>query len=137
MAEDRFNPGWPKDKRKKLKSTVNMKNANGRKHGQYWRLRDEFNFGKYRGEIVQEVAKKDPDYIFWCLENVEHFVFTVDALKKLKEIMGVDEKVNVRSRYNVQRYRRQDTYERFQPRERGRFGDNEYSPLHPDKEKWE
>lgn len=28
-----------------------------------------FNFGKYRGQSIEEIAKTKPDYLKWCLEN--------------------------------------------------------------------
>ena len=31
------------------------------------------NFGKYKGETVEEVYQKDASYLQWCLENIERF----------------------------------------------------------------
>lgn len=34
-------------------------------------------FGKHKGRPVEDVLNEDPYYLYWCLENVEHF--QVDA----------------------------------------------------------
>ena len=31
------------------------------------------NFGKYKGETIEEVYEKDASYLQWCLENIERF----------------------------------------------------------------
>jgi hypothetical protein len=33
----------------------------------------ELEFGQYSGFIISDVADKDPDYINWCVVNLEHF----------------------------------------------------------------
>ena len=49
----------------------------------------KFNFGKYNGELVSEVAKKDAGYLTWLfnqkviarengIENDENWIFTLD-----------------------------------------------------------
>ena len=35
--------------------------------------KDKFNFGKYKGETLEYVWNDDPDYIIWCVDNVEGF----------------------------------------------------------------
>lgn len=30
---------------------------------------DEFTFGKYRGEAVDDIIRRDPDYVSWGLNN--------------------------------------------------------------------
>ena len=32
-------------------------------------LRDKINFGKYYGEVVEDVVRMDPGYISWCLQE--------------------------------------------------------------------
>lgn len=36
-------------------------------------LTDCLTFGKYRGRSIQDVLQKEPQYIQWCLQNVEGF----------------------------------------------------------------
>ena len=38
-----------------------------------YKLNDKFNFGKHKGEFVQDVIEDDVTYIEWCLDNVEDF----------------------------------------------------------------
>tara|TARA_R110000772_G_scaffold47429_8_gene108461 strand:+ start:616 stop:1155 length:540 start_codon:yes stop_codon:yes gene_type:complete len=37
------------------------------------RTQDKFRFGKYKGEHIFSVYKKDKNYIAWCIDNVEGF----------------------------------------------------------------
>ncbi len=58
------------------------------------------NFGKYRGEALIDIARRDPDYINWCLENLDHFVIddgTVDVLKRNSDYFPTPEADNIRS----------------------------------------
>lgn len=32
-----------------------------------------FTFGKYKGTTIDMVAEKDPEYLVWAYENVDHF----------------------------------------------------------------
>lgn len=36
-------------------------------------LDTKLRFGKYKGYTVEDVLEKDPEYLLWLLENVEHF----------------------------------------------------------------
>ncbi|MCF6133448.1 exodeoxyribonuclease X C-terminal domain-containing protein [Flavobacterium wongokense] len=45
-----------------------------------------FNFGKYEGKTLKDVASEDIMYIEWCIMTVESFVMdklTVDEIKKI------------------------------------------------------
>ena len=33
----------------------------------------EFNFGKHKGETVEEVMEHDTNYLVWCCENIKWF----------------------------------------------------------------
>ena len=39
----------------------------------------EFPFGKYKGSIFSDIAKKDKRYLTWCLENVNGLTLTDEA----------------------------------------------------------
>jgi hypothetical protein len=32
-----------------------------------------FSFGKYRGQTIKEIQKKDPGYVNWCINTVKGF----------------------------------------------------------------
>ena len=50
-------------------------------------LFDELDFGKFAGEILTEVFKKDPAYIDSCLCNMkENFSILFSDLEKLREL---------------------------------------------------
>ncbi len=37
-----------------------------------------FNFGKHKGETLEEVAKKDARYIIWCMKKIDMFLIEKD-----------------------------------------------------------
>lgn len=43
-------------------------------------------FGKYEGEPVWDIISKDPDYIDFCLENVDRFELTENEKSRLRYI---------------------------------------------------
>ena len=47
---------------------------------------DLFEFGKYEGKKVNEVAKLDPQYLEWCIINLDNFFLSVsdESLKDHK-----------------------------------------------------
>jgi hypothetical protein len=45
-------------------------------------IKMKINFGKYNGANVLEIAKIDPNYIQWCLENVKGFRESYSMVKK-------------------------------------------------------
>lgn len=32
-----------------------------------------FQFGKYKGKTVEEVTNENPEYLLWCVKNIEWF----------------------------------------------------------------
>lgn len=48
-------------------------------------LNHRFIFGKYKGKLILDIAKKDLQYIEWCMEN-GHLRLTDEAKKQLKEL---------------------------------------------------
>lgn len=48
-------------------------------------LYDRFDFGKHRGETVQEVIDTDSSYIDWCIEEVDGFELTDVAYDYLED----------------------------------------------------
>lgn len=37
-----------------------------------------FDFGKYKGKSLEDIAKIDSDYIFWCVKNIDKFLIDVE-----------------------------------------------------------
>lgn len=46
-------------------------------------LKSRLNFGKHKGEEVQDVILEHPDYLLWCLDNIEWFELTPEAREEL------------------------------------------------------
>jgi tetratricopeptide (TPR) repeat protein len=43
-----------------------------------------FEFGKYMGSTVNEVLLQNPDYISWCILNIDHFCTSEEIIEILK-----------------------------------------------------
>ena len=39
-----------------------------------------FNFGKYQGKTLDQVAQIDAPYLFWCFRNIEKFLISEEDL---------------------------------------------------------
>lgn len=93
---------------------------------------DEFDFGKFKGLSLSDVMDINPDYIVWCMLNIDShfcdFVITDTALSELKSVyphfMITDEFENMRIKRmcyddvwdeddNQRYYPEEDTYERY------------------------
>ena len=43
------------------------------KNGRLFEISDDFTFGKHEGESVDEVIVDDPEYVEWCLNEIDGF----------------------------------------------------------------
>ena len=48
-------------------------------------LAERFDFGKYRNKSIREVIAEDPEYIAWCIENVDNFELNNQAYAEFKK----------------------------------------------------
>lgn len=46
-------------------------------------------FGKYNGSILEDIAKTDPNYINWCIINLDHFYLSEEAIEELRANSGL------------------------------------------------
>lgn len=46
---------------------------------------DQFNFGKYKGQVLRDVILKDPNYLYFCIRKVNFFILHPNELEKLKK----------------------------------------------------
>jgi hypothetical protein len=46
------------------------------------RIDDKFAFGKYKKIKISEIAIRDPNYISWCLSNIDNFLIHPDFIKR-------------------------------------------------------
>lgn len=43
-----------------------------------------FAFGKYKGEPLCVVLEANPDYIYWCVNNIQDFFFSKNAIDEIR-----------------------------------------------------
>ena len=43
------------------------------------------SFGKYKGDTIEEVLRKDPELLVWYHDNIEWFTLSDDLLIKVEE----------------------------------------------------
>jgi hypothetical protein len=43
-----------------------------------------FNFGRNKGQTLEEVAKSDAQYILWCVRNIDKFLISKEDLLEYK-----------------------------------------------------
>ena len=47
-------------------------------------------FGKFDGKSIQEIIHEQPDYLLWCILNLDHFVLDEDLLSELYVDCDID-----------------------------------------------
>jgi len=52
----------------------------------FYKLGDQLQFGKYRGETLETVIRCDPGYASWAAKNMEKFVMEEAALDLLEQM---------------------------------------------------
>lgn len=73
------------------------------------KLRDKFDFGKYKGKIVKEVIDEDPFYVNWANQNVGKVELGRKAKKRLENSLD-EHKSESRSAGGMGRYPQDDWY---------------------------
>lgn len=61
----------------------------------FYTLNTKFTFGKFTGKTLEEVLKIQPDYIDWCLINLDHYClpeYAIEQIKVLKPNFTISEK---------------------------------------------
>lgn len=53
-------------------------------HYKFSSLSQNFDFGKFSGISLDEVLRKNPSYITWCINNIPDFCMTPDLIYKVK-----------------------------------------------------
>jgi len=53
--------------------------------GQPYGLYTSLDFGKWEGWLVQAVITRDPDWLWWALEDVDGFRLTPEAEAELED----------------------------------------------------
>lgn len=55
------------------------------RQGKPYGLHIRFDFSEHKGELVQDVIRKNPGFVCWCLENVPGFELTPEAETELDD----------------------------------------------------
>ena len=55
--------------------------------GKFYALKSYLNFGKHKGRRVEEVLGVNPDYLQWCLDNIEWFSLDNEANQELLDTL--------------------------------------------------
>jgi hypothetical protein len=58
-----------------------------------------FTFGKYHGDTVQSVLRKNPGYISWVKDNVDYVTCSNEVLDELYQALAMEEQERHKSRY--------------------------------------
>ena len=45
---------------------------------------DTFGFGKHRNQLLCDVMADDPTYLIWCVNNIDNFGMSLQALEQIK-----------------------------------------------------
>ena len=62
-----------------------------------YRLTDQMSFGKYKGELIRDVMRKDPQYIEWAMDNTNKLSLDDEALDWFAELqMNLNKSKNYR-----------------------------------------
>lgn len=48
---------------------------------------DVLNFGQFKGFTVREAAEENPQYLLWCIENIDWFDLDVDVYDELVDML--------------------------------------------------
>ena len=58
---------------------------------------DKLDFGDHEGESLEDVFKRDPSYVIWCMEEKEGFRMTINTCKHLEDLQdGFTFSINAR-----------------------------------------
>lgn len=49
-------------------------------------IADAFCFGVHENDLLCDVIKEDPKYIYWCVNNIEDFFISEMCLQQIREI---------------------------------------------------
>ncbi len=56
-------------------------------------LKAPLNFGKYKGDTVQEIINNDPDYLAWAIDEIEGFELDEEAELKMEYSLNYDDRM--------------------------------------------
>jgi len=54
------------------------------------KLTDKFTFGMYKGQVIENVAVKDPEYVLWAHNKVDNFTLSDIDVYNVRVMVGVN-----------------------------------------------
>lgn len=69
-----------------------------------------FEFGKHMGRYVSEVMDDYPDYIVWCMQNLDHVCFSEEIVAVVSDSVPMDEVDVLRNQWKLQLREKQRQY---------------------------
>jgi|TARA_Y100001935_G_C17208416_1_gene458779 hypothetical protein len=48
-----------------------------------YNLHTSVGFGKFKGMTIKYILDKEPNYLIWCLENLDHFIITDEIFNQI------------------------------------------------------
>lgn len=49
-------------------------------------LESKFTFGKFNNKTLHEAASLQPQYIDWCLLNLDHFLISIETYHEIQQV---------------------------------------------------
>lgn len=65
------------------------------RQGATFDVKDVITFGKYEGEVLEDVIKVNPGYVKWMIRNTTNFKVTMAAAQFLNQILNEDDEEDV------------------------------------------
>lgn len=69
-----------------------------------YNLSDKLGFGKYRNQTLLSVLQRDVKYVYWCLNNVQEFELSNEALIFAQSISELFVAIKPNHQYKCQPY---------------------------------
>ena len=59
-----------------------------------------FKFGKYKGQTIDDVCEKDPQYLLWCHDNLNNFTLSREDISLIEELAEEQYSYNSYNKYS-------------------------------------
>lgn len=94
-----------------------------------YEINSMLNFGKYENFTLEDISKIDPDYINWCINNLDHFYISEEVITEISIInpkFKVSEEEIHKLKGKLDNYYDNNNYHYHEDNEWNNSWDNEY-----------
>lgn len=49
-------------------------------------IADTFDFGKHKNESMSDILERDPEYLYWCANNIPQFHLSEEAISEIESL---------------------------------------------------